>query len=149
MNMRLNSPATATPATRNAGEDESGLQIAFSAQSSRRQAPIRGARARIPNPSVRVPVRRDTRSYLRALRAAELAAWEPLTQLHTTPVSRGHRLALRTRESKPAPVNAKDKWAAVVIALSAPLLACGLWQSFGLVEKGPDLLKFVRQIFTW
>lgn len=98
---------------------------------------------------MRVPVRRDTRSYLRALRAAELAAWESQVQLRTAPLSRGNRLALRARESKRAPANVKDKWAGAVVALSAPLLAYGLWQSFGLVEKGPELIEFIRRTLAW
>lgn len=97
-----------------------------------------------PTSSIRVPLTPGNRCYLRALRAAELAAWEPLVGLRTAPEAKGNKLSLRAPMIDLAEERRKEFWLyAVITSVSLGAVGYGLWNSFALVQKWQAFEAFV------
>src|SRR5262249_22326941 len=88
------SPRFILTATRLSSSVEPAPQRLFSATAARA---AKGSTHRLPAPSLRIPVTAANRSCLRALRAAELAAWQPLIQARNRAVADEDLASLRRK----------------------------------------------------
>ena len=97
-----------------------------------------------PTPSVRVPLTRHNREYLRALRAAELATWEPVVGLNTAPQARGNKLTFRAPlPTVPLKDTGESRLYIAISALSLAAVSYGLWNSLQLVQRWEAFVDFV------
>jgi len=99
-----------------------------------------------PSLSIRVPLTPNNREYLRALRAAELAHWEPLVELRTTPQAQGHKLSLRAPMVDLQQEQTKEfRLYAVIAPVALGAVGVGLWNSFQMVQKWTTFVDFVAR----
>ena len=99
-----------------------------------------------PSLSIRVPLTPNKREYLRALRAAELATWQPTVELQTSPRATGNRLSLRAPLPVASPSDPKEAGLyTVIVGISVFSLTVGLWNSFELAQKWQAFADFVAR----
>ena len=93
--------------------------------------------------SVRAPVTDGTRAYLRALRAAESAAWEPILEVRREAELQADRSLLRAQMAQLARDKRKETWLYSILAgTSAIAVGYAIWDSFRMFENWPTLLNW-------
>jgi hypothetical protein len=112
---------------------------AFSPQKSPRQAPLAGNFGSFSRP----PALPANRPYLKAMRQAEMAAWESAPQKSHAP-STSRQVAPRL----PSPVqDAREGWMyALLTALCAAALGNELWSAFQAAGNWQNFLRYVRAL---
>jgi hypothetical protein len=94
----------------------------------------------MPAPSLRLPVTPGNRNRLRALRQAELQAWNS-----TTPD--GANAALRAAVTRAAREGRREfRWLAGMILVAAVAVAFGILVSFTFVQDNADFVALVRRL---
>lgn len=94
-----------------------------------------GQRWPVVPPSLRTPPRPENRAYLRALRAAEVAAWEAQD-----------RPAVRAFPRLEAEEVAEGRWFAVLGLIGAGAVAYGLWTTGWLVQHWDRFVAFAHRL---
>ena len=103
-------------------------------------------KARALNGSLRVPVSGQNWAYLRALRHAELAAWNAPARPAGTAAA-GKPLSLAQSVAQVSRGDLKERWLYSLVAVVAvAAVGYGLWSSLQLTAHWTSFVQFVGQI---
>jgi hypothetical protein len=110
-----------------------------------RRLPALNLRTLTPNTSLRVPVLPQNWAYLRALRQAELAAWNGPTRPARTAAATNPSLAQSVAEVSRWDVKERSVYGLIAV-LAIAAAGYGLWSSLQFTTHWTTFVQFVRQL---